>query len=120
MQIDIESALNLTDECRAYVEYRIFSAASRFEGIGARVQVLLQDADRSARAAVRCVATMTVEEGRRVRVSASASRVQAAVDRAAQRLSDRLERQFVGRTSAAERPEGHGPEVPSPPKEVER
>jgi ribosome-associated translation inhibitor RaiA len=94
IQIQAGDGMELKDEGRAYVEYRIFSAASRFETSGTRVQVRLDEAGSPARARYRCVATVDLHAQGRVRVSASADRLHAAVDRAAERLSASVERRL--------------------------
>lgn len=88
MQIEVQAGdgIDLTDQCRAYVEYRMFSAARRFDGEGARVSVRLEEA--GSRAGYRCVATADRGAKPQVRVSASATRLHAAVDRAAERLRE--------------------------------
>jgi ribosome-associated translation inhibitor RaiA len=90
MQIEVQAGegIDLTDQCRAYVEYRMFSAASRFDGEAVRVSVRLAESGSRARASYRCVATADRSTKRPVRVSASATRLHAAVDRAAERLRE--------------------------------
>lgn len=117
MQIEVHAAdrIDLTDQCRAYVEYRMFSAASRFEGNGTRVSVRLEEAASAARARYRCVATLDLGTEGRVRVSASANRIHAAVDRAAERLAGGVERRIASASgSSSGNPRGSGP-VPSRP-----
>ena len=94
MQIDIHAGdgIDLKGKGRAYVEYRMFSAAGRFEGNGVRVGVWLDEIGSPVRARYRCMATVDLSAERRVRVSASADRLHAAVDRAAARLSASVER----------------------------
>lgn len=102
MQIDIHAVgVELDDQSRAYVEYRMFSAARRFESNGAQVVVLLEEDASRARARYRCVATMGLGSEGRVRVSAGADRLHAAVDRAADRLSDTVERHLASASSGA-------------------
>jgi ribosome-associated translation inhibitor RaiA len=97
MQIDIHAGggIDLKGKGRAYVEYRMFSAASRFERNGMRVSVWLDETGSPARARYRCMAAVDLGAERRVRVSASADRLHAAVDRAAERLSASVERRMV-------------------------
>jgi ribosome-associated translation inhibitor RaiA len=117
MQIEVHAGdrIDLTDQCRAYVEYRMFSAASRFEGNGARVSVRLEDAGSAARARYRCVATLDLSAERRVRVSASASRIHAAVDRAAERLAGGAERRMASASESSTGNSESGEPVPSRP-----
>lgn len=98
MQIVVHAAdgIDLTGQCRAYVEYRMFSAARRLDGDSTRVSVRLEETGPPARARYRCVATADLSARRRVRVSASATRLHAAVDRAAERLSGGAERRLAG------------------------
>jgi len=98
MQIDIRSGsgLALSDKVRAYVEYRMFAAASRFEGDGASVSVRLDQVGAPSRARFKCVATVDLGPGGAGVVSASAKRLHAAVDRAAEKLSSSVERRLAG------------------------
>jgi ribosome-associated translation inhibitor RaiA len=90
LQIEVQAGdgIDLTDQCRAYVEYRMFSAARRFDSEAVRVRVRLEESGSPARASYRCVATADRSTKRPVRVSASATRLHAAVDRAAERLRE--------------------------------
>lgn len=103
MQIEVHAGdrIDLTDQCRAYVEYRMFAAASRFEGNGARVSVRLEEAGSAARARYRCVATLDLSTEGRVRASASANRIHAAVDRAAERLAGGVARRIACATGSS-------------------
>jgi ribosomal subunit interface protein len=104
MQIHIQGAgLDVSDRLRAYVEYRMFAAASRFDGRDARLNVRLEPAARGARARYRCLATMDLSPERSVRASASSDLLHAAVDRAAERLSQRAERRVAAATPRTER-----------------
>lgn len=96
MQIEIQGVgLDVSDALRAYVEYRMFSAASRFDGHDARLSVRLEPAGLDARARYRCVASMERGPARALRVSASSDLLHAAVDRAAERLSRSAERRLA-------------------------
>jgi ribosome-associated translation inhibitor RaiA len=98
MQIEIQGVgLELSDPLRAYVEYRMFSAASRFDGRDGRLSVRLEPAGIDARARYRCVASMDLRPARPLRVSASSDLLHAAVDRAAERLSRSAERRMARR-----------------------
>ena len=100
MQIDIHAiGIDLDERARAYIEYRMFSAARQFEINGAEVSVLLEE-DIRARARFRCLATVMLPDGR-VRVSGAADRLHAAVDRAADRLSQSVERRLAGGPAAS-------------------
>lgn len=95
MQIQIQGVgVDVSERLRAYVEYRMFAAASRFNGSGSRLSVRLEPAGLNARARYRCVASMDLRPARSVRVSASSDLLHAAVDRAAERLSRSAERRL--------------------------
>lgn len=123
MQIEVNAGdgIDLSDQCRAYVEYRMFSAASRFESNGARVSVRLEDVGSPARARYRCVATVDLSAQGRVRVSASANRIHAAVDRAAERLSGGVERHIASASGSSSESSQRVPSRPDRPagKETE-
>jgi ribosome-associated translation inhibitor RaiA len=108
MQINIQGVgLDVSERVRAYVEYRMFAAASRFDGsdarLSVRLNVRLEPGGLSARARYRCVATMDLGPARSVRVSASSDLLHAAVDRAAERLSRSAARRLAAATTGAER-----------------
>jgi ribosome-associated translation inhibitor RaiA len=97
MQIDIQTVgIDLADQCRAYVEYRMFSALSRFDADATQVNVRLEQTGSRVGAKYLCVASVVdVRPEGRVRVSATAGRLHAAVDRAAERLSASVERRLA-------------------------
>jgi ribosomal subunit interface protein len=110
MQINIQAVgLDVSDRLRAYVEYRMFAAASRFDGRYARLNVRLEPARLGARARYRCLATLDLGPARSVRVSASSDLLHAAVDRAAERLSRSAVRRLAATADGAER--SMGPQV---------
>ena len=85
--------LRADGQVRAYVEYRMFSAISRFGQRCARLSVRLEACE-STHAAIRyrCTVALDLTPAARVRVRATADRPYAAVDQAAERLSRRAER----------------------------
>jgi ribosomal subunit interface protein len=104
MQINIRGVgVDVSERVRAYVEYRMFAAASRFDERDARLNVRLEPAALGARARYRCVATVDLGRVRSVRASASSDLLHAAVDRAAKRLSRSADRRLAGVATGAER-----------------
>ena len=82
-------------QARAYAEYRMFSAVSRFGGQCERLRVYIEDG-RPLRdgAQYGCAAVLDLSPEGKVRVRASARRLYAAIDRAAESLSRHLERRL--------------------------
>ena len=82
-------------QVQAYVEYRIFSAISRFGRRCVRVSVRLEESE-SAQVGTqyRCAVTLEWTPAARVRVRATADRLYAAVDQSAERLSRGVERRL--------------------------
>jgi len=99
MQIHIHTVgLDLADQSRAYLEYRMFCALSRFDRKDARLSVSLEErASARVDARYRCAATLEMARGTHVRVTAAAERLYAVIDRAAERLSAEV----AGRLTAA-------------------
>lgn len=85
--------LGTDGQVRAYVEYRMFSAVSRFGQRCARLSVRLEACESTHLATrYRCNVSLDLTPAARVRVRATADRPYAAVDQAAERLSRRVER----------------------------
>ncbi len=77
-------------QTRAYAEYRLFSSVARFSDVVHDAGISLT----SGRAgdAARCVVSLTVNDGGRLRVSARGRHVYDAIDRAAARVGEALRR----------------------------
>jgi ribosome-associated translation inhibitor RaiA len=92
-------------QVRGYVEYRMFSAVSRFARQCDRQNVRLgQDDALQTREQYSCSVVLDLAPAGRVRVRATGDRLYAAIDRAAKRLSHGVE-QRLGSTARAS---GHG------------
>jgi ribosomal subunit interface protein len=100
MNIAIDpQGVEVADQCRAYIEYRMFSAVSRFGRRCVRVSVRLEESDSThVGTQYRCAVALDLSPAGRVRVRATADRLYAAVDRSAERLSRGVERR-LGATS---------------------
>src|SRR5688500_6254065 len=75
-------------QTRAYAEYRIFSSVARFSDVVHEAGISLA----SRGGAVRCVVSLTVHDGARLRVSARGRHVYDAINRAAERIGEELRR----------------------------
>jgi ribosome-associated translation inhibitor RaiA len=85
--------LGFSRQGHAYVEYRMFSAISRFGLDHARLSIHLDEDDRAHSAArYRCSVVIEWAPAGRLRVRTRAERLYRAVDVATERLADRLER----------------------------
>jgi ribosome-associated translation inhibitor RaiA len=96
MRIAIHTSnLGLARQDHAYVEYRMFSAISRFGLDHARLRIHL-DEDHEGHAAppYRCSVVLQWAPAGRIRVRARAERLYRAVDAAAERLADGVERRL--------------------------
>jgi ribosomal subunit interface protein len=114
MNIAVEAeGLKFTAQIRAYVEYRMFSAISRFGGRCVSLSVSLEETE-SAQLGTqyRCAAILYLTPSGRVRVSAASDRPYAAVDQSAERLSRavarRLKQGSFGPGSRPGRPSSRG------------
>lgn len=89
MQIAIHAVnLSLTTEVRAYVEYRMFSATSRFGPACPLLRITLAEREVIRTGArYRCDAVLDLLPVGSIRVSATSDRLYAAIDEAAERLS---------------------------------
>src|SRR5688500_10385094 len=74
---------------RAYAEYRVFSSLARFSDVVHEAGISLTS--RRGRAA-RCVVSLTVNDGGRLRVSARGRHVYDAINRAARRIGEEVRR----------------------------
>ncbi len=117
MQIAIHAVkLSLTTQVRAYVEYRMFSAISRFGRACERLSVTLDQREAiQSGAQYRCSAVLDLIPVSHIRVSATSDRWYSAIDEAAERLARGGDHHFVtkrrGGGAATARPvtEGAGP-----------
>lgn len=97
MQIAIHAVeFGLTTQVRAYVEYRMFSATSRFGRACERLSVTLDQRKAfEAGAQYRCSAVLDLIPAGQIRVSATSDRLYAAIDEAAERLASGGDDHFV-------------------------
>lgn len=97
MQIAVQAeSLSLTTQVRAYVEYRMFSATSRFGTACERLSITLDERDVFRTGArYRCSAVLDLTPVGQIRVSATSDRLYAAVDEAADRLARGGDHHFV-------------------------
>jgi ribosome-associated translation inhibitor RaiA len=77
-------------QTRAYAEYRIFSSVARFSDVVREAGVSLTSGREDG--AARCVVSLVVNEGGRLRVSARGRHVYDAINRAAERIGEELRR----------------------------
>jgi ribosome-associated translation inhibitor RaiA len=94
MQIAVHDAdaRNVTD-LRAYAEYRMFAAVTRFSRSCARIDVRLSERQ-TAREPYVCDVVLEMKPSGRVQVRATGERPYLAIDRAAERLSSGVEREL--------------------------
>jgi hypothetical protein len=77
-------------QTRAYAEYRIFASLARFSNVVHEAGVSLTS--RPLGGPARCVVSLTVNDGGRLRVSARGRHVYDAINRAAERAGEELRR----------------------------
>jgi ribosome-associated translation inhibitor RaiA len=77
-------------QTRAYAEYRIFTSVAPFGDVVQEAEVSLTS--RRAGGAAQCVVAITADEGCRLRVSARGQHVYDAINRAAERIGNKLRR----------------------------
>lgn len=83
-------------QARAYAEYRMFSAVSRFGTRCSRLNVYLEEAGGERDGAqYGCAAVLDLLPAGQVRVRASAGHLYAAIDRAAESLSRGVEKRLA-------------------------
>lgn len=88
--------LTLATQVRAYVEYRMFSAVSRFGRACARLTIRLEELDsKRTGPQYRCSVVLDLMPAGRIRASATAHRLYAAIDVAADRLASGVERRLI-------------------------
>ena len=87
--------IEVDDQVRAYVEYRMFSAVSRFGRQCVRLNVHLEESDATpVGTRYGCAVALQLSPPGRVRVRATADRLYAAVDESAERLSRGVQRRL--------------------------
>lgn len=92
MQISITGPAELTtDQVRAYAEYRVFAALSRFGRLIDRATVTIDREARTEKASVVCVIKIATRDTRVVRCRGSAPHATEAVDCAADRARRALQ-----------------------------
>ena len=98
MQIAVHDAdaRNVTD-LRAYSEYRMFAAVSRFSRSCARIDVRLSERQ-TVREPYVCSVVLEMKPSGRVQVRATGDRPYLAIDRAAECLSSGVKRELGART----------------------
>ena len=94
MDMTIHAREPVNAQVRAYVEYRMFSAISRFGSRCGRLHVRLD----STQSRTGCALTLDLQPAGRVRVRATADHLYAAIDRSAERLLRSLERHLRARS----------------------
>jgi ribosome-associated translation inhibitor RaiA len=77
-------------QTRAYAEFRVFSSVARFSDVVHEADVSLTS--RRTGGAARCLVSLTVTDGSRLRVSARGRHVYDAINRAAARVGTALRR----------------------------
>src|SRR5437899_1098522 len=91
MQMTVRSeSSTIVRQARAYAEYRMFAAVGRFRGPEDRLSVQLDCTANVRGRQYRCEVTLRLNRVGRIRAQASADRLFAAIDRAAERLADRV------------------------------
>jgi ribosomal subunit interface protein len=94
MQIAVHDAdARIVTGLRAYSEYRMFAAVSRFSRNCARIDVRLSERQ-TAREPYVCAVVLEMKPSGLVRVRATGDRPYLAIDRAAERLSSGVEREL--------------------------
>jgi ribosome-associated translation inhibitor RaiA len=86
----VDIGRTFSTQTRAYAEYRIFSSVARFSDVvhDANISLTLT----RAHGAARCVVSLTVDDGGRLRISARGRHVYDAIDRAGDRIGEELRR----------------------------
>ncbi len=88
--------LGLAAQVRAYVEYRMFSAISRFGRACERLSIRLEECEATRTGArYRCSAVLDLMPAGQIRVRATGDRLYGAIDVAAERLANGLDRRLV-------------------------
>ena len=77
-------------QTRAYAEYRIVSSVARFSHVVHEARISLKSSRGGGGA--RCMVSLTIDDGGRLRVSAGGRHVYDAINRAAARISEALRR----------------------------
>jgi ribosomal subunit interface protein len=91
MQMTVRSeSSTIVGQARAYAEYRMFAAVGRFRSPEGRLSVHLDYTANVRVRQYRCEVTLTRNRVGRIRAQASADRLFAAIDKAAERLADRV------------------------------
>jgi ribosome-associated translation inhibitor RaiA len=86
----------LTNQVRAYVEYRMFSALSRFGPACSGLSIRLEDNHTAPmKAQYRCSAVVDLLPAARVRARSSGDRLYGTIDTVAERLACAVERRLV-------------------------
>ena len=89
MRISVLSDLAVTDQTRAYAEYRVFTGLAALSRLVQEVEVHL-DSRNGEEVDVDCVVCVEITSGKRARVRARGRHAYDAINRAADRMSHRL------------------------------
>jgi ribosome-associated translation inhibitor RaiA len=89
MHISVLSNIAVTDQTRAYAEYRVFAGLAALSRLVQEVEVRL-DSRTHEGVEVDCVVCVEITSGKRARVRARGRHAYDAINRAADRMSHRL------------------------------
>lgn len=81
----------ITDQLRTYVEYRLFTSVTPYQALIRAISVTLGQ-NRGNGGRFLCVVAVDLGPGEQIKIRASGAHPNAAIDRAAQRTSSRLNR----------------------------
>jgi ribosomal subunit interface protein len=79
----------ITDQLQTYVEYRLFTAIARYQAVICGINVALGH-NAGHRQRFLCVVMVDLSSGEQIKIRASGAHPNAAIDRAADRMSLRL------------------------------
>ena len=91
MQIFVVNNIAVTEQTRAYAEYQVFASLASFSRLVQDVQVRL-DSSSGRGANVFCVVLVQTTSGKRARVRARGRHAYDAINRAADRIREAIER----------------------------
>ena len=89
MHISVLSSVAVTDQTRAYAEYRVFAGLAGLSRLVQEVEVHL-DSRNGEEVDVDCVVSVAITSGKRARVRARGRHAYDAINRAADRMRHRL------------------------------
>jgi ribosomal subunit interface protein len=105
MKIAIHAVrFSLATQVRAYVEYRMFSATSRFGRVCERLRIRLVECEATRTGSrYRCSAVLDLAPAGRIRVRAAGERLYEAIDEAAERLARGVKRRLETKSQSRDR-----------------